>query len=147
MKNLLTVFHSGSTNLNSHQQWTAVVFFTYPHHHVLFLAFMIIAMKWYLIADLISFPWWLLLLSIFFIYLFAIWATLVGQLVKNLPAMREIWVRFLGWEDPLEKERLPTPIFWTGEFQGLYSPWGHKELDMTEWLSLHFIGHLYDSFY
>ena len=31
------------------------------------------------------------------------WASLVGQLVKNLPAMRETWVQSLGWEDPLEK--------------------------------------------
>ena len=31
-------------------------------------------------------------------------APLVGQLVKNLPAMQETWVQFLGWEDPLEKE-------------------------------------------
>ena len=30
-------------------------------------------------------------------------AFLVAQLVKNPPAMRETWVRFLGWEDPLEK--------------------------------------------
>ena len=31
------------------------------------------------------------------------WTSLVAQLVKNLPAMRETWVRSLGWEDPLEK--------------------------------------------
>ena len=31
------------------------------------------------------------------------WNFPVSQLVKNLPAMRESWVRFLGWEDPLEK--------------------------------------------
>ena len=31
------------------------------------------------------------------------WASLVAQLVKNLPAMRETWVRSLGWEDLLEK--------------------------------------------
>ena len=31
------------------------------------------------------------------------WVALVAQLVKNLPAMRETWVRSLGWEDPLEK--------------------------------------------
>ena len=31
-------------------------------------------------------------------------ASLVGQLVKNPPAMQESWVRSLGWEDPLEKE-------------------------------------------
>ena len=29
---------------------------------------------------------------------------LVAQMVKCLPAMWETWVRFLGWEDPLEKE-------------------------------------------
>ena len=33
------------------------------------------------------------------------WASLVAQLVKNLPAMQETWVRSLGWEDPLEKEK------------------------------------------
>ena len=31
------------------------------------------------------------------------WTSLVAQLVKNLPAMRETWVQSLGWEDPLEK--------------------------------------------
>ena len=104
------------------------------------------------------------------------WASLIAQLVKNLPAMRETWVRSLGQEDPLEKEqathssilgfprwfswdrvhlqcgrpefnpgvgkdpwekqRLPAPVSWPGEFHGLYSPWGHKESDMTEQLSL-----------
>ena len=34
-------------------------------------------------------------------------ASLVAQLVKNLPAVQETWVRSLGWEDPLEKETLP----------------------------------------
>ena len=60
----------------------------------------------------------------------------MAQLVKNLPAMRETWVRSLDWEDMLEKEKLPSPIFWPREFYGLYSPWGHKELDITEQLSL-----------
>ena len=31
------------------------------------------------------------------------WASLVVQLVKNLPAMQETWVQSLGWENPLEK--------------------------------------------
>ena len=31
------------------------------------------------------------------------WASLVAQLVENLPAMRETWVQSLGWEDPLER--------------------------------------------
>ena len=56
------------------------------------------------------------------------WASLVAQLVKNLPAMRETWVRKIPWR----RERLPTPVFWPGEFHGLYSPWGHKESDTTE---------------
>ena len=33
------------------------------------------------------------------------WTSLVVQLVKNPPAMRETWVQSLGWEDPLEKEK------------------------------------------
>ena len=33
-----------------------------------------------------------------------IWASLVAQMVKRLPAMQGTWVRFLGREDPLEKE-------------------------------------------
>ena len=38
------------------------------------------------------------------------WASLAVQLVKNLPAMRETWVRSLGWDDPLEKGKA-TPVF------------------------------------
>ena len=61
-------------------------------------------------------------------------ASLCAQLVKNLPAMWETWVLSLVWEDHQEKERLPTPVFWPGEFHGLYSPWDCKELDITEQL-------------
>ena len=35
------------------------------------------------------------------------WASLVAQLVKNLPLMWETWVGSLGWEDPLEKGKAP----------------------------------------
>ena len=38
------------------------------------------------------------------------WASLVAQLVKNLCAMQETWVRSLSWEDPLEKEMATTPV-------------------------------------
>ena len=41
----------------------------------------------------------------------------------------------LGWEDLLERGTPTTPVFWPGEFHGLYSPWDHKELDTTERLS------------
>ena len=37
-----------------------------------------------------------------------------------------------GSEKQGRKERLPTPVFWSGEVHGLYSPWGHKESDTTE---------------
>ena len=64
-------------------------------------------------------------------------ASLVAQLVKNLPTMLKTWVRSLGQKDPLEKEAEPTPVFLPGEFHGQrslagYSAWGHKELDITE---------------
>ena len=61
------------------------------------------------------------------------WASLVAQLVKNPPAMREIWVRPLGWEDPLEKGKathssiLAWRIPWTVH--------GLAESDTTERLS------------
>ena len=40
------------------------------------------------------------------------------------------------WKIPWRRERLPTPVFWPGEFHGLHSSWGCKELDITEWISL-----------
>ena len=106
-------------------------------------------------------------------------ASLIAQLVKNLPAIQETLVRFLGQKELLEKglathssigvplwlswwriclqywrpgfspwvgkiswrrERLPTAVFWPGEFHSIqYSPWGCKESDTAEWLSLHLI--------
>ena len=68
------------------------------------------------------------------IYFCFIVASLVAQLVKNPPAMQETWVRSQGWEDPLGS--LPTPVFCPGKFHVLYRPWGCKESDMTERLSL-----------
>ena len=60
----------------------------------------------------------------------------MAQLVKNSPVMREICVGSLGWEDPLEKRQLPTSVFWPREFHRVYNPWGHKELNTNERLSL-----------
>ena len=67
-------------------------------------------------------------------------ASLVAQMVKNLPAMQETRVQPLGREDPLEKDMathsstLVWRIPWAEEPGGLQS-WGHKESDMTERLS------------
>ena len=63
-----------------------------------------------------------LLQKISYQHLASAWASLVAQLVKNLPAMRETQVQYLGWEDPLEKGKATTPVFWPGEFLVLYSP-------------------------
>ena len=51
--------------------------------------------------------------------------------------LQEILVQFLGQEDPWRRAWQPTLVFLPGEFQGQRSlvgssPWGHKELDMTE---------------
>ena len=43
----------------------------------------------------------------------------------------EFWQNLVHWI----WERLTTPVFWPGKFHGLYSPWGCKESDTTEWLS------------
>ena len=64
------------------------------------------------------------------------WASLVSQLVNNPPAIRETWVWSLVGKTLWRRERLPTPVFWPGEFHGLNSSWGLKELDRTERLSL-----------
>ena len=62
--------------------------------------------------------------------------SLIAQLVNHLPAMQETWVRFLNWEDPLEKEMvthssiLSWRIPWTEEPSGLQSM-GSQELDTT----------------
>ena len=56
----------------------------------------------------------------------------MAQMVKNLPAMQETWVRSLGWEDPLEKEMaihssiLPWRIPWTEEPGRLQSMWSQR---------------------
>ena len=65
------------------------------------------------------------------------WTSLVAQLVKNLPAMKETWVWSLGWEDLLEKgmATLSSSLAWRSPWT-IYSPWGRKESDRTEWLSL-----------
>ena len=56
------------------------------------------------------------------------WTSLVAQLGKNPPAMQETWVGNIL----RRRERLLTPVFWPGEFHGLYRPWGHKKSDTTE---------------
>ena len=70
------------------------------------------------------------------------WTSLVAQMVKNPPAVRETQVQSLGWEDPLEKGTTmhSSILAWRSHEQRSligYSPWGLKESDMTEWLHTH----------
>ena len=60
----------------------------------------------------------------------------VAQMVKNLPAVPEIWVESLG-QKTWRREWQSSPVFLPGKFHRQrslagYSPWGHKELDTTE---------------
>ena len=64
------------------------------------------------------------------------WASLVAQMLKNLPAMQETWVRSLGQKDPLESGMDPHQysclenFIYRGAWQATVH-WGHKELDTS----------------
>ena len=69
------------------------------------------------------------------------WASLVALLVKNNLQCRrpgfDPWVGRIPWR----RERLPTPVFWPGEFHGLYSLWVAKSrtrLNDLHFFTLHF---------
>ena len=71
----------------------------------------------------------------------------MAQMIKNLPAMPKTRVQSLGQEDPLEKGMATPPVLFPGKFHGQsslvgYRPWGPKEADTTEQLtlSLSFVG-------
>ena len=78
-------------------------------------------------------------------YLTGSQASPIAQLVKNPPAMQETavqsWVRKIPWR----RKWQPTSVFMPGKSHELrslagYSPWGHKELDITEWAHTHIAG-------
>ena len=59
-------------------------------------------------------------------------ASLVVQLVKNEPTGFNLWVGKIPWR----REQPLTPVFWPGDFHGLYTTWGSKESDTAEQLLL-----------
>ena len=71
-------------------------------------------------------------------------APLVAQSVKNLPAVQETQVQPLGWEDPLQKEMVAHLLGKSHEQRSLVgcSPWGCKESDTTEGLTLTYLTYL-----
>ena len=71
------------------------------------------------------------------------WASLVAQMVKNLPALQETQIQPLGQKDPPEKGMAPVLVLLPGEYHGQsslagYSPWGQKELDTTATKHTHY---------
>ena len=60
----------------------------------------------------------------------------MAQMVKCLPTIWATHVRSLGWEDPLEKEMATHSITLAWKIPWTEKPWGCKELDTTEQLSL-----------
>ena len=66
---------------------------------------------------------------------------MLAQTVKNVPTRRETWVWCLGWKDPLEQgmathSSILAQTIPRTEDSGSYSPWGRKESDTTEQLTL-----------
>ena len=74
---------------------------------------------------------------IFILGILSFMASLVAQQKRSCLPMQEMQIRSLSQEDPLEEEKVPRSsilaweIPWTEEPEGLYSPWGHRESDMT----------------
>ena len=69
------------------------------------------------------------------------WASLVAQMVKNLPAMWETWVRSLSWEDPLEEGTQPTLVFLPWEFLWTEEPGRLQSMEAQrvgyDWVTKH----------
>ena len=61
---------------------------------------------------------------------------------KQIDSVIDLCISFLLFRpfklESWRRKRLPTPVFWPGEFYRLYSPWGCQESDTTEWHSLPF---------
>ena len=68
------------------------------------------------------------------------WASLVAQLVNNLPVMQETWAQFLGREDPLEKGKATHASILAWRIPWTVQSMGSAELDTTEQFSL---SHMY----
>ena len=99
-------------------------------------------MTWFHLGNISTYHLFTVTFSpVFFIFFYipGIWASLVAQMVKNLPAVWETWVWFLGWEDLLEKGKATHSIFFPGEFHGqrsLAGPWVCKESE--DWATFTF---------
>ena len=71
----------------------------------------------------------------------ALRASLVAQKGKNPPAIQETWVWSLGWEDPLEEDTAPSPVFLPGESLWTEEPGGLQSIVLQrvrhDWVTKH----------
>ena len=90
----------------------------------------------YPLCFLLEVLWFQVLYSVLNLFWINLWgASLVAQMVKHLPAMQETQVWSLGWEDPLETDTATHSSILAWRIP-MDRPWGHKESDTTEWLTL-----------
>ena len=91
-------------------------------------------LPWWMIENTVL-PWWhwVLQASHLFVHLDSTYILPLSKVGFNLQVGKIPWRR----------EQLPTPVFWPGEFHELYTPWGGKESDSIEQLSLSSKGHEY----
>ena len=59
-----------------------------------------------------------------------LWISLVGHMVKNLPAIWETWVQSLGWKIPWRRAWQPTPVFSPGEAPWTEEPGGRQSMGL-----------------
>ena len=94
--------------------------------------------RFILTIDLSNFSIWFVVVFSSPVIKSETFASLVVQLVKESSCsagnLFDPWVRKIPWR----RRQLLTPVFWLGEFRGWYSPWGRKESDTSEQLSLFF---------
>ena len=78
------------------------------------------------------------------------WTSMVAQMVKNLPAMLETWIRSLGWEDPLEEGmathynilawKIPMDReAWRATVHGVAKSWTHQEAKCKAHMEVHIL--------